>query len=775
MMSQTIRKSYRIARRAGQQGARHSAGDQADGEKCATGTNATHPQASVDQLSEVFLQPAAHDVKLTTNENESKRKKWTREEYKQVMEAYITASSGESNTKQTFTLWRNANPTSRPNMDPNKLSNVRRDIIKQKRLTDAEVEAIRRKVRHTVEGNENTVEDGRPEEQEDKIRNEEDQPQQQEVDGMTELGTNRTYEEHTDVEKVRDSILQKWMEVKHQGLENRDKLPKIYSNKNIKNLISLANRAIQNIKQDYSKPMDLTSINEICYAAATVITDLSCAKKIKKQGKRKQPKWKTDIEKDILKNRKNLSLLTEMEKGNITNKRKKRQMKKRYDIQDTTDIVEAKEKLKQQIQAKAQRIRRYEKRSKHFRHNHVFKVDPKKFYRELDKKQIEIKELPSLEKVEEFWSNVWEKQKNHNETAQWIKEEAGRLKSRPVQEWTNISKTEVILALKKANNWKSPGEDKVHNFWLKHLEVIHEDLAREYTEIIKTPIKSPTWLTQGLTYLLPKTNDTKNPKNYRPITCLPTMYKILTSIITERTYTFLDNNNMLPPEQKGCKRGSYGSKDQLLINKMILEDSKGKKKNLSTAWIDYRKAFESVPHSWIMKVMELHRISPTLITFMKTSMESWRTTMMLTYDERSIKTRPIKVSCGIFQGDSLSPLLFCLCLAPLSTMLNNSEHGYEVQGKKINHLFYMDDLKTYAKNDNQQEGLLQIVKLFSDDICMQFGLDKCAKVTFKKGKLTSTSNIQLDQETVIMELNQQDTYIYLGVNEGGGIQCATMK
>ncbi|KAF7218105.1 putative LOC107393841-like protein [Nothobranchius furzeri] len=112
---------------------------------------------------------------------------------------------------------------------------------------------------------------------------------------------------------------------------------------------------------------------------------------------------------------------------------------------------------------------------------------------------------------------------------------------------------------------------------------------------------------------------------------------------------------------------------------------------------------------------------------------------------------------------------------PLSTMLNNSEHGYEVQGKKINHLFYMDDLKTYAKNDNQQEGLLQIVKLFSDDICMQFGLDKCAKATFKKGKLTSTSNIQLDQETVIMELNQEDTYKYLGVNEGDGIQHATMK
>ena len=49
------------------------------------------------------------------------------------------------------------------------------------------------------------------------------------------------------------------------------------------------------------------------------------------------------------------------------------------------------------------------------------------------------------------------------------------------------------------------------------------------------------WFTQGVTYLLPKSNETNIPKNYRPITCLPTMCKIPTWIMTERTYSFLDN------------------------------------------------------------------------------------------------------------------------------------------------------------------------------------------------------------------------------------------
>ena len=55
---------------------------------------------------------------------------------------------------------------------------------------------------------------------------------------------------------------------------------------------------------------------------------------------------------------------------------------------------------------------------------------------------------------------------------------------------------------------------------------------------------------------------------------------------------------------------------------------------------------------------------------------------------------------------------------------------------------------------------------------MEFGLDKCAKATFKRGKLTETSDLQLDIDTCIKELDQEDTYKYLGVDEGDGTQHA---
>ena len=58
---------------------------------------------------------------------------------------------------------------------------------------------------------------------------------------------------------------------------------------------------------------------------------------------------------------------------------------------------------------------------------------------------------------------------------------------------------------------------------------------------------------------------------------------------------------------------------------------------------------------------------------------------------------------------------------------------------------------------------------------MIFGLEKCAKVSFKKRKLVSTESIEINDDTAIQELNQEEAYKYLGVDESDGIQHSTMK
>jgi hypothetical protein len=81
------------------------------------------------------------------------------------------------------------------------------------------------------------------------------------------------------------------------------------------------------------------------------------------------------------------------------------------------------ENLKQKIQAKAQRIGRYERRKNQYIQNKLFKEDTKQFYRYLGAKTIAMKDQPHMEEVESYWKSLWEEKVKHNEEAEWIRRE----------------------------------------------------------------------------------------------------------------------------------------------------------------------------------------------------------------------------------------------------------------------------------------------------------------------------------------------------------------
>ena len=84
----------------------------------------------------------------------------------------------------------------------------------------------------------------------------------------------------------------------------------------------------------------------------------------------------------------------------------------------------------------------------------------------------------------------------------------------------------------------------------------------------------------------------------------------------------LENNGLIPDEQKGDHRKSRGTKNQLLIDKLILRNAKRRKTNLHAAWIDYKKTFDSLPHSWITKSFQMLGISDNIRQFLKVAMNS---------------------------------------------------------------------------------------------------------------------------------------------------------
>ena len=128
---------------------------------------------------------------------------------------------------------------------------------------------------------------------------------------------------------------------------------------------------------------------------------------------------------------------------------------------------------------------------------------------------------------------------------------------------------------------------------------------------------------------------------------------------------------ILPDEQKGCRKQSRGTKDQLLIDKAITKDARMKCRNLNMAWVDYKKAYDMVPHSWILEVISMFGLADNICNLLSQSMNHWKT--VLSAGDQSLGT--VDINRGIFQGDSLSPLLFIMIMAPLSMILKDEQKG----------------------------------------------------------------------------------------------------
>ena len=146
--------------------------------------------------------------------------------------------------------------------------------------------------------------------------------------------------------------------------------------------------------------------------------------------------------------------------------------------------------------------------------------------------------------------------------------------------------------------------------------------------------------------------------NYRPIACLNLISKLLTGIISDKTYDHLEENKLLPEEQKGRRRKCQGTKDQLVIDRCILQSCRNRKTNLSMVWVDYKKAYDVVPHSRIITTMGMVGLADNIIGLVKQSMNTWKTNLYA--DGKLLGSVPIKR--GIFQGDLFSPLLFVITL-----------------------------------------------------------------------------------------------------------------
>ena len=217
------------------------------------------------------------------------------------------------------------------------------------------------------------------------------------------------------------------------------------------------------------------------------------------------------------------------------------------------------------------------------------------------------------------------------------------------------------------------------------------------------------------------------------------IWKILIAQIREEIYNSLTSRGLFPDEQKGCCKGTRGSSELLYIDQRILNESKTRRKNQAMSWINYKKAYDMAPQIWIINCPKMYKISHEVINFIEKTMKTWRAE--LTAGGRSIAET--KIRRGIFQGDALWPLLFIISMMPLNYILRKCTAGYKLSRlqEKINHFKNMNDIKLFAKNEKELETLINTVRIYSQGIGMEFGIEKCAMLVMKSGKWHLTEGI----------------------------------
>ena len=112
----------------------------------------------------------------------------------------------------------------------------------------------------------------------------------------------------------------------------------------------------------------------------------------------------------------------------------------------------------------------------------------------------------------------------------------------------------------------------------------------------------------------------------------------------------------------------------------------------------------------------------------------------------------------------------------MTHILRDTGMGYQLEKNeaKVNHLFFMDDLKLYGKNEKEIDSLIKTKWQCSEDIKMEFGILKCAMVSLQRGRKTRWEGIQLPNGEEIGEAGARG-YKYLGILELDKIMCDEMK
>ena len=305
--------------------------------------------------------------------------------------------------------------------------------------------------------------------------------------------------------------------------------------------------------------------------------------------------------------------------------------------------------------------------------------------------------------------------------------------------------TEVEHAIDMLRKEKALGPDGISNDVIKGTKSV---LAPVFTDlfnyIIRTEIIPQQW-TKSNIVLLYKKGDQFNIGNYRPISLVSNIYKLFAKIILKRIEQTLDEQQ--PIEQAGFRK-NFSVIDHIHVVRQILEKCTEYKLTYYLAFVDYSKAFDSLLHKNIWESLKAQGVEQKYIRLIRNVYEHSTACIQL---ER--KGAHFRIQRGVRQGDPLSPILFSAVLETIFRGFDWKDQGINIDGRKLTHLRFADDIVLISKTPQDLQGMLNDIARESRKVGLKLNPEKTKLIT---------NGVKDPIKVGDTDITYSNEYVYLG-------------
>ena len=322
-----------------------------------------------------------------------------------------------------------------------------------------------------------------------------------------------------------------------------------------------------------------------------------------------------------------------------------------------------------------------------------------------------------------------------------------------------ITYEEVQLAIGKTKLRTAMGGDNIPAAFLREGGgVLSEALVRLFNLVLSEEQVPMSW-TSEKTRLLHKGGSKLDLDNYRGITVASNVMKVFTRIWGARLERCVEDSGMLGEMQGGFRKGRSTS-EQAFILSTLMEKSNKTRKKMCIAFVDLRKAYDTVKRDKLWEVLQEVGFGRKFISIVQGLYQGHRKTVMV----GSEPSRPIVCARGLKQGCVLSPMLFAIFIEKLSSQLLQMGEGIQLGDVSIPALFFADDIALFAASEEALQRKL--------DLVYKFMTERGLEINFRKTKIMRVgpgSNVERVWgvrglvEEAMHTVEETKAYRYLGI------------